>query len=192
MPSTFSHTSDIVSAYSTWLASLTMCIFSVDNHKLIIMTKTSSRSWSTPSRSTLHNGILSFSRQNNLSTTIGCMRIRTQEQTPRRSCDMQVLSMEQTSKVRTTPNLVALNETDLHPLYPPPPILHKEDGVDVDLNLNLQKNGTNFDFLINGIQNTSFSVPVLLQLLSGDITASDLAPNDCVYTLLRDKVLEPC
>ncbi|KAG1725597.1 laccase [Suillus lakei] len=84
----------------------------------------------------------------------------------------------------------ALNETDLHPLYPPPAILLEEDGADVKLNLILGKNETNFNFLINGVQYTSPSVPVLLQLLSGDMTASDLAPNDSVYTLPRNKVIE--
>ncbi|KAG2047603.1 multicopper oxidase, partial [Suillus hirtellus] len=43
---------------------------------------------------------------------------------------------------------------------------------------------------INNIQYTSPSVPVLLQLLSGAMTAADLAPNGSVYTLPRNKVIE--
>ncbi|KAG2118390.1 laccase [Suillus clintonianus] len=92
-------------------------------------------------------------------------------------------------KNRTTPNSAALNETSLHPLYPPAPSLLQQDA-DVKLNLVLGKNNTSFNFLINGVQYTSPSVPVLLQLLSGDMTASDLAPNGTVYTLPRNKVIE--
>ncbi|KAG1852027.1 laccase [Suillus tomentosus] len=82
----------------------------------------------------------------------------------------------------------ALNETSLHPLTPPSPRLLQEP--DVKLDLVLGKNLSNFNFLINNIQYTSPSVPVLLQLLSGAMTAADLAPNGSVYTLPRNKVIE--
>ncbi|KAG1899774.1 laccase [Suillus fuscotomentosus] len=81
-----------------------------------------------------------------------------------------------------------LNETSLHPLTPPSPRLLQEP--DVKLDLVLGKNLSNFNFLINNIQYTSPSVPVLLQLLSGAMTAADLAPNGSVYTLPRNKVIE--
>ncbi|KAG0701905.1 laccase [Suillus ampliporus] len=90
---------------------------------------------------------------------------------------------------RTTPNSLALNETDLHPLYPAPPILFQEDA-DVKLNLVLGTNESNFNFLINDVQYTSPSIPVLLQLLSGDMSASQLAPNGSVYTLAGNRVIE--
>ncbi|KAG1739433.1 laccase [Suillus paluster] len=93
-------------------------------------------------------------------------------------------------KNRTTPNLAPLKETDLHPLYPPPSRLLQENGADVKLDLILGKNETSYNFLINGVQYTSPSVPVLLQLLSGDMTASNLAPNGSVYILPRNKVIE--
>ncbi|KAG1809741.1 laccase [Suillus variegatus] len=82
----------------------------------------------------------------------------------------------------------ALNETSLHPLTPPSPRLLQEP--DVKLDLVLGKNLSNFNFLINNVQYTSPSVPVLLQLLSGAMTAADLAPNGSVYTLPRNKVIE--
>ncbi|KAG2057732.1 laccase [Suillus hirtellus] len=82
----------------------------------------------------------------------------------------------------------ALNETSLHPLTPPSSRLLQEP--DVKLDLVLGKNLSNFNFLINNIQYISPSVPVLLQLLSGAMTAADLAPNGSVYTLPRNKVIE--
>ncbi|KAG1810914.1 laccase [Suillus subaureus] len=90
-------------------------------------------------------------------------------------------------KIRITPNPVALQETDLHPSYPPLPILLQEDGADVKLNIVLGKNATSFNFLINGVQYTSPSIPILLQLLNGDISASEMAPNDSIYSLPRNK-----
>ncbi|KAG2337950.1 laccase [Suillus weaverae] len=91
-------------------------------------------------------------------------------------------------KNRTTLNSAALNETSLHPLSPPSSRLLQEP--DVKLDLVLGKNLTNFNFLINGVQYTPPSIPVLLQLLSGAMTAADLAPNGTVYTLPRNKVIE--
>ncbi|KAG1765828.1 laccase [Suillus placidus] len=70
-------------------------------------------------------------------------------------------------KDMSTLNSAALNETSLHPLSPP-----------------------SSNFLINGVQYTSPSIPVLLQLLSGAMTAADLTPNGTVYTLPRNKVIE--
>ncbi|KAG1745998.1 laccase [Suillus paluster] len=93
-------------------------------------------------------------------------------------------------KNATASSLVPLNETDLHPLYPPPSRLLQENGADVELNFILGKDLTSDNFLVNGVQFTSPSVPVLLQLLSGAMTASDLAPSGSVYTLPRNKVIE--
>jgi iron transport multicopper oxidase len=91
-------------------------------------------------------------------------------------------------KNRTTLNLAALNETNLHPLFPPSSRLLQEP--DVKLELTLGFNATKFDFLINGVYYTSPSIPVLLQILSGAITAANFAPNGTVYTLPRNKVIE--
>jgi iron transport multicopper oxidase len=89
---------------------------------------------------------------------------------------------------RTALNLAALDETSLHPLYPPSSRLLQEP--DVTLNLILGKNLSNFNFLINDVQYISPSIPVLLQILSGAMTAADLAPNGSVYTLPRNKTIE--
>jgi iron transport multicopper oxidase len=89
---------------------------------------------------------------------------------------------------RTALNLAALDETNLHPLYPPSSRLLQEP--DVTLNLILGKNLSNFNFLINDVQYISPSIPVLLQILSGAMTAADLAPNGSVYTLPRNKTIE--
>ncbi|KAG2096667.1 laccase [Suillus cothurnatus] len=91
-------------------------------------------------------------------------------------------------KNRTTLNLAALNETNLHPLFPPSSRLLQEP--DIKLELTLGFNATKFDFLINGVYYTSPSIPVLLQILSGAITAANFAPNGTVYTLPRNKVIE--
>ncbi|KAG2746849.1 multicopper oxidase [Suillus brevipes Sb2] len=97
-------------------------------------------------------------------------------------------------KIRTTSNTVALQETDLHSLYPPLPILLQEDGADVKLDIAIAiaigKNETDFNFLVNGVQYTSLSIPVLLQLLNGGISASEMAPNGSIYSLPRNKVIE--
>ncbi|KAG2135201.1 laccase [Suillus bovinus] len=82
----------------------------------------------------------------------------------------------------------ALNETSLHPLFPSSPRLMGEP--DITLNLTLGKNLSDYNFLINGLQYTSPELPVLLQLLSGALTAADLAPTGSVYTLPRNKVVE--
>ncbi|KAG1849287.1 laccase [Suillus subalutaceus] len=91
-------------------------------------------------------------------------------------------------KNRTTLNSVALNETNLHPLSPVSSRLLGEP--DVKLDLVLGSNKTTFTFSINGVQYTPPSVPVLLQILSGAMTAADLAPNGTVYVLPRNKVIE--
>ncbi|KAG1758830.1 laccase 3 [Suillus occidentalis] len=80
-------------------------------------------------------------------------------------------------EIRITSNTVALQETDLHSLYPPLPILLQEDGADVKLDIVIGKNETDFNFLVNGVQYTSPSIPVPLQLLNGGISASEVAPN---------------
>ncbi|KAH7881961.1 laccase [Phlebopus sp. FC_14] len=96
---------------------------------------------------------------------------------------------EQDPKNRTMAYSTPLNETALVPLTPTTARLLKPEA-DVKLNLVLGKNDTNFNFLINGVQYTSPTIPVLLQLLSGAVSPSDIAPNGSVYALPRDKVIE--
>ncbi|KAG2337992.1 laccase T2 copper depleted [Suillus weaverae] len=91
-------------------------------------------------------------------------------------------------KNRTTLSSAALNETSLHPLYPPPSRLLQEPDVKLDVVIGF--NLTRFIFFINNVQYTSPSIPVLLQILSGAMTAADFAPNGTVYTLPRNKVIE--
>jgi iron transport multicopper oxidase len=92
-------------------------------------------------------------------------------------------------KDRTTPNQNPLNETFLHPLVNDSARLLQPEA-DVKLNLVLGKNESNCNFLINDVQYTSPSVPVLLQILSGAVSPSELEPKGSVYTLPKDKVIE--
>ncbi|KAG1899689.1 laccase [Suillus fuscotomentosus] len=93
-------------------------------------------------------------------------------------------------EIRLTPKPVALQETDLHPLYLPLPMLLQEDGATIKLNIVLAQNETNFNFLVNGVQYTSPTIPVLLQLLNGDVSTSEMAPNGSIYFLPRNRVIE--
>jgi iron transport multicopper oxidase len=58
------------------------------------------------------------------------------------------------------------------------------------LNLNLGFNASALDFTINGVTFVPPSVPVLLQILSGTMAATDLLPSGSVYTLPHNKVVE--
>ena len=88
-----------------------------------------------------------------------------------------------------TTSVLALNETDLVPLEDlTPPGTAEAGGVDYALNLDFTFDGT--DFYINGDTFTSPTVPVLLQILSGSLTASELLPNGSVYTLPANSSIE--
>ena len=80
-----------------------------------------------------------------------------------------------------------LNETLLHSLSPPARLL--EPDPDVTLFVTLSKNDSNFNFLINGTQYISPSVPVLLQIMSG-VPIQQIEPRGSVYSLPRNKVVE--
>ncbi|KIK92618.1 laccase [Paxillus rubicundulus Ve08.2h10] len=92
-------------------------------------------------------------------------------------------------KNRTTPNQNPLNETFLRPFVNDSARLLQPEA-DVKLNLVLGKNESNYNFLINNVQYTSPSVPVLLQILSGAVSPSELEPKGSVYALPKDKVVE--
>ena len=88
-----------------------------------------------------------------------------------------------------TTSVLALNETDLIPLEDlTAPGTAEVGGVDYALNLDFSFDGT--DFYINGDTFTSPTVPVLLQILSGSLTASELLPNGSVYVIPANSTVE--
>jgi len=93
-----------------------------------------------------------------------------------------------------TTNVITLVESNLVPLLSPAaPGTPEVGGADVLLNLNLGINAVNATarfFTINGVTFKPPSVPVLLQILSGHMAATDLLPNGSVYTLPPNKVIE--
>jgi iron transport multicopper oxidase len=91
-------------------------------------------------------------------------------------------------KNRTTPNSISLNETSLHPLTPPWTELQRD--ADIKLDLVIRFNQSRFLFYVNGVQYIPPTVPVLLQILNGAMTAADLLPNGTIYTLPKNKVVD--
>ncbi|TFK86664.1 multicopper oxidase [Polyporus arcularius HHB13444] len=88
-----------------------------------------------------------------------------------------------------TASVKPLNETSLHPLTSPAaPGKPHPGGADVNLNLNLSFNGT--EFFINGAPFIPPTIPVLLQILSGNVTAQSLLPPGSVYNLPLNSVIE--
>ncbi|KZP16287.1 multicopper oxidase [Athelia psychrophila] len=88
-----------------------------------------------------------------------------------------------------TPSIEPLVETDLHPLENPgAPGGHYEGGADLALTLNLGVQGNTLT--INNVSFVPPSIPVLLQILSGNTKATDLLPKGSVYTLPANKVIE--
>ncbi|KAH9963959.1 laccase [Lactifluus volemus] len=81
-----------------------------------------------------------------------------------------------------------LIETDLHPLISTPvPGNPTPGGADININLN---NFTEFMFDMNGTPFRPPTVPVLLQILSGAKTASELLPPGSIYGLEPNKSVE--
>jgi iron transport multicopper oxidase len=81
-------------------------------------------------------------------------------------------------------------ETELHPTENPG-APGGEQPADVQINLNISFDVSQLLFTINGV--TGFlppTVPVLLQILSGAQSATDLLPAGSVYTLPPNKVIE--
>ncbi|KAF7360073.1 Laccase A [Mycena venus] len=93
-----------------------------------------------------------------------------------------------TTQTTSTKPLV---ETDLHPLVatavPGKPVA---GGADVTMNLAIALNFTTFKFNINGNTYTPPTAPVLLQILSGAQSATDLLPAGSVFTLPPNSVVE--
>lgn len=97
------------------------------------------------------------------------------------------------SSVEPTSNDTSSNplyEPDLHALTDPAaPGIPEVGGADVLLNLDLSFT-SNLTYDINGYSWTYPTVPVLLQILSGAVQATDLLPTGSVYTLPSNKVIE--
>ncbi|EDR01587.1 laccase, multicopper oxidase, benzenediol:oxygen oxidorectuctase [Laccaria bicolor S238N-H82] len=89
-----------------------------------------------------------------------------------------------------TTSVIPILETNLHPLSNPgAPGKRVAGGADVNINLNIALNFTEFLFTVNGATFQPPTVPILLQILSGAKTAQDLLPTGSVYTLPRNKVV---
>lgn len=84
-----------------------------------------------------------------------------------------------------------LVETNLHPLVnPAAPGIPKPGAADVNLNFEIGFNFTAMQFTVNNASFTPPSVPVLLQIISGASTPQELLPNESVYVLPPNKVIE--
>ncbi|KAH9038809.1 laccase C [Lactarius pseudohatsudake] len=82
-----------------------------------------------------------------------------------------------------------LVEHSLHPLSPAGvPGDATPGGADININLNISF--TSGAFAVNGVSFVAPSVPVLLQILSGEQNASDLLPSGSVYGLEANKSVE--
>ena len=85
----------------------------------------------------------------------------------------------------------ALVESNLHALInPSAPGVPGVGNADISLNLVAEINQTTLLFQINGVSYHSPDIPVLLQILSGSINATQLEPQGSVYTLPPNKVIE--
>ncbi|KAJ7111331.1 laccase 2 [Mycena epipterygia] len=85
----------------------------------------------------------------------------------------------------------ALVETNLHPLNGPAvPGTAVAGGADVTLNLVITLDFTSFTFDVNGAEFIPPTAPVLLQILSGAMAATDLLPSGSVYILPPNSVIE--
>jgi len=84
-----------------------------------------------------------------------------------------------------------MRESDLHPLLNPgAPGRPKPGAADININLNIAFNYTQFKYTLNGAAFDPPTVPVLLQILSGASTAQDLLPAGSVYVVPSNKVVE--
>jgi iron transport multicopper oxidase len=94
-------------------------------------------------------------------------------------------------KTKNQTSVRTLDETDLHPLENPrAPGKPYPGGADVVLPLNLSINAAGDRFLVNGTTFRPPTVPVLLQILSGNRPAQELLPKGSVFPLPRNKVIE--
>ncbi|KAI9433619.1 laccase [Lactarius psammicola] len=84
-----------------------------------------------------------------------------------------------------------LVETNLHPLTnSPAPGNPVPGGADININLDVVLNPARTGFLVNGFGFNPPTVPVLLQILSGAKSASDLVPAGSFYGLKPNQSVE--
>lgn len=89
-----------------------------------------------------------------------------------------------------TQSIIPLVESNIVPLdHAPAPGQPEVGGADILLNLNIGLNASG-EFSINGVPFIPPSVPVLLQILNGSQSATDLLPSGSVYVLPPNKVVE--
>ncbi|KAF8194694.1 Cupredoxin [Pholiota molesta] len=82
-------------------------------------------------------------------------------------------------------------ETNLHPLVnAAAPGIPTVGAADVNINLDIEFSFTTLQFTVNGATFLPPSVPVLLQIINGSMTAQDLLPAGSVYVLPPNKVIE--
>ncbi|KAF9259968.1 laccase [Marasmius fiardii PR-910] len=84
---------------------------------------------------------------------------------------------------------IRLNEVDLHPLEDPSaPGAPTIDGADVPLNMAVTFSGGKFQ--INGASYVPPTIPVLLQILSGNVNPGSLLPAGSIYYLPANKTVQ--
>ncbi|RDB27756.1 Laccase-1 [Hypsizygus marmoreus] len=94
-------------------------------------------------------------------------------------------------KTAQTPNSNPMLETSLHPLVNPrAPGLPTPGAADVVLNLDIVFDFNTLKFFVNNSTFVPPTVPVLLQIMSGAMSATSLLPAGSVYVLPRNKVIE--
>ncbi|KZV72897.1 multicopper oxidase [Peniophora sp. CONT] len=90
----------------------------------------------------------------------------------------------------TNSSTLPLIETNLHPLTPAPvPGTHQAGGADQTLTLNIEFDTTT-GFAVNNVQYAAPSVPILLQILSGNTSAQELMPKGSIYELQPNTVVD--
>lgn len=83
-------------------------------------------------------------------------------------------------------NPVVLNEADLSPLDDPA----APGPVDVQLTLDIGVDNSTGLYTVNGTTYTPPPIPVLLQILSGNMTAQQLMPAGSIYEVKRNQTVE--
>lgn len=108
------------------------------------------------------------------------------------SAILRYVGASETEPVNSTwPPANSLVETNLHAYgVPPVPGLPYPGGADVSIDIVSIMDNTTLLFYMNGETYQPPTTPVLLQILSGALTASQLAPQGLVYTLPSNKVIE--
>ncbi|THH03129.1 hypothetical protein EW145_g6506 [Phellinidium pouzarii] len=88
-------------------------------------------------------------------------------------------------------NPVSMNEANIVPLVNPgAPGEPFPGGADVNINLLVGKDPVSGNFTINNVAFIPPSMPVLLQVLSGAVSAGSVMPNASVYSLPPNKTVE--